>query len=292
MVEEKVLTSSVDLPLPEKIDLLEKQLNIHLTIHDLRGLLSLDMRDHILPGRRWHRCPYCWEGRFENNHWSINCTNDCMRQPHLRSQRDPSPYWKKCWKGVWELVVPIARNGQIMLLLYAGLFRDEKPALPPEVKNLPDFHRSYYRSLPLKKSVDTTQLVTMLEFFGNALLLELEKAGQIDDISPRNMNEIINRFILQNASQDITLGDLAKHLSLSKSRAGHAVKQYCGKSFGELLREERLNRAVNLLTLMQSISIRELSLSVGYRDPAYFMRLFSKKFGMGPRAYQKKLQFS
>ena len=105
------------------------------------------------------------------------------------------------------------------------------------------------------------------------------------------MNEIINRFILQNASQDITLGDLAKHLSLSQSRAGHAVKQYCGKSFGELLREERLNRAVNLLTVMPQISIRELALSVGYRDPAYFMRLFSRKFGMGPRAYQKKLQY-
>lgn len=292
MTEEKVSTAAAALTLSEKINLLEKQLDIHLTIHDLRGILSLDMRDHILPGRRWHRCPYCWEGRFENDFWSVSCTNDCMKLPHLRSQRDPSPYWKKCWKGVWELVVPIFRNGQIMLLLYAGVFRDEKPSLPPEVKALPEFHRQYYRSLPLKKSVDTVQMITMLEFFGSALLLELEKADSIEDISPRNMNEIINRFILQNASQDITLGDLAKHLSLSKSRAGHAVKQYCGKSFGELLREERLNRAVNLLTLMQSISIRELSLSVGYRDPAYFMRLFSKKFGMGPRAYQKKLQFS
>lgn len=288
MREENTISGTGDLPLSEKINMLEKQLNIHLTIHDLRGLLTLDMRDHILPGRRWHRCPYCWEGRFENDSWGVNCTKDCMRLPHSRSQRDPSPYWKKCWKGVWELVVPISRNGQIMLLLYAGLFRDEKNSLPPEVKALPEFHRNYYRNLPLKKSVNTIQMVTVLEFFGSALLLELEKAGSIEDISPRNMNEIINRFILQYASQDITLGDLAKHLSLSKSRAGHAVKQYCGKSFGELLREERLNRAINLLTVMPQISINELALSVGYHDPAYFMRLFSKKFGMGPRAYQKK----
>ncbi|MBR7144173.1 MAG: helix-turn-helix domain-containing protein [Lentisphaeria bacterium] len=290
MAEENAIADSTSLTLAEKIDLLEKQLNIHLTIHDLRGLLTLDMRDHILPGRRWHRCPYCWEGRFGNELWGVDCTIDCMRQPHRRCQLDPSPYWKKCWKGVWELVVPIARNGQSMLLLFAGVFRDEKPLMPPEVKALPEFHRNYYRDLPLKKSVNTLQLITMLEFFGNALLFELEKAGSIKDISRRNMSEIIKRFILQNASQDITLGDLAKYLSLSKSRAGHAVKQYCGKSFGELLREERLNRAVNLLTTAPQISIRELALSVGYNDSAYFMRLFSRKFGMGPRAYQQKLQ--
>ena len=115
MREENTISGTGDLPLSEKINMLEKQLNIHLTIHDLRGLLTLDMRDHILPGRRWHRCPYCWEGRFENDSWGVNCTKDCMRLPHSRSQRDPSPYWKKCWKGVWELVVPISRNGQIML---------------------------------------------------------------------------------------------------------------------------------------------------------------------------------
>ena len=186
MTEEKVSTAAAALTLSEKINLLEKQLDIHLTIHDLRGILSLDMRDHILPGRRWHRCPYCWEGRFENDFWSVSCTNDCMKLPHLRSQRDPSPYWKKCWKGVWELVVPIFRNGQIMLLLYAGVFRDEKPSLPPEVKALPEFHRQYYRSLPLKKSVDTVQMITMLEFFGSALLLDPDKAYKVMESVKRN----------------------------------------------------------------------------------------------------------
>ena len=290
MVEENVTVGSADLALHEKVDLLEKQLNIHLTIHDLRGLLSLNMRDHILPGRRWHRCPYCWEGRFDHPQWSIDCTRECMYLPHSRCQKNPSPYWKKCWKGTWELVVPITRNGQSMLLLFAGLFRDETNTLPPEVKALPEFHRKYYHKLPAKKSVDAQVLITALEFFGNALLLELEKSNMQEDFSPRNMNEIIQRFILQNASQDISLKDLAKHLSLSQSRTGHAVKQYCGKSFGELLRSERMNRAVNLLTTVPQISISELAASVGYRDPAYFMRVFSKTFGMGPRSYQKMLQ--
>lgn len=291
MQEEQVIQSTSELALHEKIDLFEKQLNIQLTIHDIRGIWPLSFRDHLMPGRRWHRSTFCWEGRFDSDLWAVSCTNDCMRLPHRRCRTASLPYWKKCWKNVWELVVPIARNGQNMLILFAGTFRDEiVDKLPPDIQKMSLKLQKLYRALPLKSSVNEQQLVTALEFFGNALLDAWEHSGSGTEHG--NMQEIISSFILQNAAKDITLEDLAKHLSLSKSRAGHAVKQYLGKSFTEALREERMSRAVNLLATHPQISIADLSLSVGYRDPAYFMRLFKRTFNCGPRTYQKKLQNS
>ena len=291
MLEEHGTLHSAELPLHEKISLFERQLNINLTIHDIRGIWSLDFRDYLMPGRRWHRYAYCWDGRFEHPDWSQNCTNDCMHRPHQRCRSDAKPFWKKCWKGVWELVVPIVRNGQTMLILYAGTFRDDGSALPDVVKNLPEHHQKLYKTLPLKSSVNESILVNALQLFGIALLAEWERSGNEDgrqNVSG-NMREIISGFIVQRAAGAVTLDDLANYLSLSKSRTGHAVKQYCGKSFGTLLREERMNRAANLLSTHPQISIAELALSVGYNDPAYFMRLFTKTFGMPPRSYQKKI---
>ena len=291
MLDEQDIAHTTELPLHEKISLFEQQLNINLTIHDIRGIWSLDFRDYLMPGRRWHRYAYCWDGRFEHSDWAHNCTRDCMHLPHKRCRTDAVPFWKKCWKGVWELVVPIVRNGQTMLILYAGTFRDDGSILPEAVKNLPEHHQKLYKTLLPKSSVNEAILVNALELFGTALLSEWERSGA-DERQPGlsgNMQEIITGFIVQRAAQPITLDDLAGYLSLSKSRTGHAVKQYCGKSFGTLLREERMNRAVNLLSTHPQISIAELALSVGYNDPAYFMRLFTKTFGMPPRSYQKKV---
>ena len=287
MLQEQTIEQAAELNLHERIDQLEKQVGIYLTLHDLRGLLSLELRDHLLPGRRWHRCPYCWEGRFNTRGWNANCDMDCMYNPHRRCRTDSTPYWKKCWKGVWELVVPISRNGQNMLILFAGLFRDDEPESLAMIDRLPAFHRKAYRNLPLKCSIDELPLVSTLLFFGHALLEELEESARELPNVPGNMKDIILRYIIQNAVRNITLDDLAEHLHLSKSRTVHAVKQYLGKNFGMLLREERMARAVNLLSVCPRITIAELSACVGYQDPAYFMRLFSKTYGMGPRSYQK-----
>ena len=94
-----------------------------ITIHDVRGILSTQESSRILPGRFLHNDQFCKRGRFERTAWNNLCTNDCKKAVYEQLKRDSSPFVKLCWKGVLELVVPVVREGRMMLVLYAGVFR-------------------------------------------------------------------------------------------------------------------------------------------------------------------------
>lgn len=51
--------------------------------------------------------------------------------------------------------------------------------------------------------------------------------------------------------------------------------------FSEALMKERMNRAANLLRTHPAIPLPELAASLGFTDSSYFIRCFSKAYGMG-----------
>ena len=63
--------------------------------------------------------------------------------------------------------------------------------------------------------------------------------------------------------------------------------QKYGISPKEYLVEKRMAHAKKLLR-ETDVSVKEISISVGYLDPLYFSRLFKKKEGVSPLSYRKK----
>ena len=92
---------------------------------------------------------------------------------------------------------------------------------------------------------------------------------------------------VRNNYRTATLGELGERLYLSVPYLSSLVKEYFGKSFKELVVDERMERAYELFTT-SSLSIGDVIRSVGYENESYFHREFKKRYSLTPLALRKK----
>ena len=96
--------------------------------------------------------------------------------------------------------------------------------------------------------------------------------------------EIINQHI-SDASLSVEL--LTEDLALSRSVLQRKILSLVGETPGELIRRIRLKKAASLIE-QKFGNLSEISLEVGFNNPAYFSEAFKKLFGMSPSQYQQK----
>jgi YesN/AraC family two-component response regulator len=124
-----------------------------------------------------------------------------------------------------------------------------------------------------------------LQTFGIGLL----KAWEQQTFTEVDRLAKIRRFISNHAHEKLTVEDLGRELFISGSRARHLVSELSGRSFSELLTEERMIRARKLL-LFSECSLAEIAEASGYANVHYFSRHFSEYYGLPPGRYRKQFQ--
>ena len=92
---------------------------------------------------------------------------------------------------------------------------------------------------------------------------------------------------IKSSYRTATLGELAEATDLSVPYLSCEIKRLFGKSFGELLIEERMIRADELI-LMTDMPIGEVIRSVGYENESYFHREYKRRFGITPLGRRKE----
>jgi AraC family transcriptional regulator of arabinose operon len=93
-------------------------------------------------------------------------------------------------------------------------------------------------------------------------------------------------FMCENASERLTLGRISKACGLSHSRLSHLFAEQVGVTPMAYLENYRLERARELL-LLTGKSVAEVAYDVGFANPAYFGRVFRRRFRLAPRAYRE-----
>lgn len=96
----------------------------------------------------------------------------------------------------------------------------------------------------------------------------------------------ITQYIYEN-SESVTLEELAKVFSYSPSYLSRTVKESCGMTFLDLLRECRLEKAAALLT-SSGMPVEEIAVRVGYKNASSVYEGIKGKFGLSPGEYRKK----
>jgi AraC-like DNA-binding protein len=96
------------------------------------------------------------------------------------------------------------------------------------------------------------------------------------------------RKLLQMMEEDptSTIDDWALAFNLSHSYLSHLFKQATGASLGQVLQEQKLQRAARLLATT-NLSVKEIASEIGYEHTSSFTRAFERRFEQAPRSYRR-----
>lgn len=122
---------------------------------------------------------------------------------------------------------------------------------------------------------------------GGALLFHRFVQGVSDCIPRENTTDgqRLKEFIEQHTTENISIRDMAAHISRSPSQTIRIFRREFGTTPYEYYIEKRIELACNILC-SGNISVKGVSDMLGFADETYFSKVFSKKMGISPGRYK------
>lgn len=262
------------------IEAFEKQFQCRLCLHDYTGELKL--RD-LLPS--YHLNPFCTGVKLNRKKIERICVAfDCgVVQERLADTR--TFLLKKCPCGLIEGVFPVFLNDHLAGCIFAGPFSGSS-AIPSAAELLRSTVKASPLRLPKELPPPLPRKLDQFRIYGELLagfieLMTMENRSSL----PLSEKEQIIRLIEKSYDRNIGLSDAAELLSLSPARASDRIRRIFGKGFCALLQEQRLSAARKLLEL-SCFPVERIARRCGFRDGAYFHRVFRRETSMTPIEYR------
>ena len=95
-------------------------------------------------------------------------------------------------------------------------------------------------------------------------------------------------YIKNNYTQNITVRRLSHYIGISPSYLYQIFRKCSNSSMHHLILKYRMDKAISLLP-NKSLTIGDVSRSVGYEDPLQFSAIFKKIVGVSPRNYLSRI---
>lgn len=216
-----------------------------------------------------HRSRFCESVKRVAN---ARCRECDLRKVPAQCQRERKPFWHTCHAGASEIIIPVFADNNLTAVAYLGQFR-QSPRQPAE--------------LPLKSVEERKKLIRIAVILGHYLHQGLNMPVFSRPSSQEFRRQAIGSFLRKNLRVQPDLPALAKHLGLSASRAGHAVREATGSGFAELRAGLRREHAKDLLTGTY-YKISQVAEECGFSSPEYFHRFFRKETGLTPSEYRTR----
>ena len=107
--------------------------------------------------------------------------------------------------------------------------------------------------------------------------------------SAENYSRFVNTldsFISSHYCEDIHMEDLARELCLCSRQVSRIISREYGCTFSQLVNKKRLYTACMMLK-HTDLPIRNIAVSVGFKNENYFSTSFSSKYGISPTQYRE-----
>lgn len=103
-------------------------------------------------------------------------------------------------------------------------------------------------------------------------------------------NAARTRLVISDTRASSTGGlEVAEKVGIDITVLSRMIQRYTGCTFTQLFHTARFNKAVTLLRDTQ-LSVADIAVSIGYENPAFFYRRFSKIYGCIPGEFRKRHQ--
>ncbi|HDS8577160.1 TPA: 4-hydroxyphenylacetate catabolism regulatory protein HpaA [Klebsiella variicola] len=130
-----------------------------------------------------------------------------------------------------------------------------------------------------------------LALLAQAVFTLLLRNAKLDDHAASGMRgelklfQRFNQMIDSHYHQHWTVPDYARELHLTESRLTDICRRFANRSPKRLIFDRQLREAKRLLLFSDS-AVNEIAWQLGFKDPAYFARFFSRQVGCSPSSYR------
>ncbi len=97
------------------------------------------------------------------------------------------------------------------------------------------------------------------------------------------------QFMQKNIDKTLRIKDMADHVQMSASHFTKIFRNKTGSSPLDYFINLKMQEAIRLLT-HKSMRIKETAFALGYHDPLYFSRIFTRHMGESPASYSRRWQ--
>lgn len=108
-----------------------------------------------------------------------------------------------------------------------------------------------------------------------------------DNYSERDFDFTLILLYIQQNYSTVTLSSLAETFHFSETYLSKLIRKNMGRSFTDVLRSLRMERAMDLL-MNTPMKVSEIATAVGYDSVDHFSRTFRRVYGMSPQQYKQK----
>lgn len=290
--------------LDTSIKLWENMLNVHISIHDLTGILQTPSLQ-INRSNTIHATPMCDCAKTTSR--GMRCCFFFKRKAIEKALSSKESFMGKCYMGTNEMVWPVYYKDHPLCVILIGnfIFEDEIGEYHDGFRRI-----SYATKVEMQKMENLADTVCVLK---RERYEDIIKAAQyISDIiklvaydqkkhskhPSTQLHYIQSRhwlittaitYITTYYDRDLSLTHIAQLYNINSDYFCKLFKRETGTTFVKYLNWVRIDNACIKLK-MTDIPIIDIAYSVGFNNVTYFNRVFQKQMGITPTAYRKRYE--
>lgn len=281
---------------------LEEQYNATICIKDFTGFLhqNNDLYKELSPFIV-HNNPYCRYVKSSNEAYKrcISMIPKILKKSiNLRTS-----FCGFCHAGMFEYVIPIIDNDNIIGAITFGCFSESSQIISQIIKKLnADFPQldllcltTLYKAIPLKPDKATSNSIVLslkiismiicpkkIDYENTVKLITTDAVTQQDLFIERAI-----KYIKEHLCEKIKIEDIAKECCYSVSYTSRTFNKITGMNINSYINKLRIEVSKNYL-LATDKQIAEIAELIGFDDLSYYSKTFSLLIGYSPAEFRRR----